>query len=1196
MNQQDQAEEGPAVLVGFPIPVNQARRVCGQHVAAEWALRRLGLWPVVFFVAMGVLALAAGLRAAVAQQSTSSVLSGWMTEPPMEIPQQVPPPATSQTGQSGAPSSANAPQSTSATETGQPGAAAGTSPPVSQPSPPAVEEVKPEQIYLRDSDGSLKLMLGWTMAQFEELVRLRDALEQRSRPPAYALEGVNITGKAFDHYAELFIECKVRILTDTPVRVPLGLEQIILREIPRRADGSQLLIFRNQNDGGYVVFLQGKKDSLEDITLQAWVPVVQNGNDRRLVLTVPETPVSELELELPVENPGLTVGPGTTLVGTETTAAKTTRVKVAGLGPGFELAWHGEATPEKEKPPILESAGLVLIRTSGTNLEFDARLTLRTYTTPFDRVRIRLPQGAALLPTNTSGYTVTEVSGNSEERGFGRVVEVSFPKKVTGPVEVRLNARRPVDSHDWMNLAGFSVENAVRQWGYLAVVVTADQTIIWGNLVGVRQIARLPNTQEAIEATGSFEYYCQPYTLAIKVVPRLSTLSVSPQYRVDFSSTELLLQGTLSCEVRGGEVSTIDLDSSGWQISEVTLRGEDLPLVLSQSEGSVTTIALPRRMSGKFEISFKARQDAPPRGEVFRLAFPRVKASRIQPAELILVAAPNIDLRPHPQESEGVMTAAVSESNLAVPNVFAWRLTSPGATLVAEWDSRPREITVEMETRVQVQGNQAEIEQRLRFQVAYQPWAEPWRLTIPRDLDGKVVALLDGRPVEIKKAVGSPSANSSLGALQDDGASEYLVTPLTPVLGVVELVLRYSYPFPTAEAESLSWRLPLIEPRDGHLLRHRLTVTLPSGWRVERINSPWEARSDIVPVGIKSATLEFETNAPVGEAAILLRASEIAGTRSVVVERLLIQSRMDRNMRQDRCVMEFRTARSNLLIRLPRTVRGDVAQIWLDGRAVQSRVSGRSEVIIPLTGTEGEAGSGQDTVHHLEIWYELPRFRSDWGRTRLELPQIEDPVLLRWMYWEIVLLPDEHIVWTSSPLTMEYRWSWLGYFWGRIPSLTEEQLEQWAGVSEGWLHVPVQANRYLFSSLRTVSAADVWTFRRSWIVAVCSGAVVLLGWGWIYLSRSWKRLVTLGVIGFLIGLGFLRPDVALLMAEASALGIGLAILSWFLYRAVTPPQPSRVAMSGWGERTSMDTVVCQRSLDDNACTVPSGESATHSHA
>jgi hypothetical protein len=200
------------------------------------------------------------------------------------------------------------------------------------------------------------------------------------------------------------------------------------------------------------------------------------------------------------------------------------------------------------------------------------------------------------------------------------------------------------------------------------------------------------------------------------------------------------------------------------------------------------------------------------------------------------------------------------------------------------------------------------------------------------------------------------------------------------------------------------------------------------------------------------------------------------------------------------------------------------------------------------------------------------------------------------MYWEIVLLPDEHIVWTSSPLTMEYRWSWLGYFWGRVPSLTEEQLEQWAGVSEGWLHVPVQANRYLFSSLRTVSAADVWTFRRSWIVAVCSGAVVLLGWGWIYLSRSWKRLVTLGVIGFLIGLGFLRPDVALLMAEASALGIGLAILSWFLYRAVTPPQPSRVAMSGWGERTSMDTVVCQRSLDDNACTVPSGESATHSHA
>ncbi|MBC7353298.1 MAG: hypothetical protein H5U08_13125, partial [Thermogutta sp.] len=468
-------------------------------MAAERALRRLGLWPAVFMVMAGMLALGVGLRDVAAQQSPSGVPSGWMTEPPMEIPQQALPGGTSQAGQSGAPSSANAAQSPPATETGQPGGPTGTSPPTSQPSPPAVEEVKPEQIYLRDADGSLKLMLGWTMAQFEELVRLRDALEQRSRPPAYALEGVNITGKAFDHYAELLIECKVRILTDTPVRVPLGLEQMILREIPRRADGSQLLIFRSQNDGGYVVYLQGKKESLEDITLQAWVPVIQNGNDRRLVLSVPETPVSQLELELPVENPTVTLSPGATLVGTETTAARTTRLKIAGLGPGFELAWHGEATPEKEKPPILESVGLVIVRTSGTSVDFDARLTVRSYTTPFDRVRIHLPQGASLLPTNTSGYTVTEVAGNSGGGSSDGVVEVSFPKKVSGPVEIRLNARRPVDSHDWMNLAGFSVADAVRQWGYLAVVVTADKTVVWGNLAGVRQIERLPNTQESIE-------------------------------------------------------------------------------------------------------------------------------------------------------------------------------------------------------------------------------------------------------------------------------------------------------------------------------------------------------------------------------------------------------------------------------------------------------------------------------------------------------------------------------------------------------------------------------------------------------------------------------------------------------------------------------------------------------------------------
>lgn len=1117
--------------------------------------------------------------------------TGWLTEPPMDLSQGS---ASSSQGSGGAPGGSTGATGTQpVTGTPPAGTASPTSPPSPSGQPAAVEEVKPEQIYLRDADGSLKLMLGWTMAQFEELVRLRDALEQRTRPPLFTLEELTVRGKAFDSYAELSVACKVRLWSDAPVRIPIGLEQLVLKESPRRSNGQPLMVTYSRKDGGYVLFLQGPKDSVEEITLAAWAPLVESGEDRRLVLSAPEAPSSLLELDLAAENVTVSVGPGATLLGIESVPGQGRRVRVAGLGPGFELAWHAEAQPEKEMPPALECVSLVMVRATSNNVDFDARLTVRSYTTPFDRIRVRLPAGSVLLSSPATGYSVAPVrEGGSSEGAANGVVEVSFPKKLTGPVEVRLLARRAVDRENWVELAGFSVEGAVRQWGYVGLVVAADQTVQWGNLSGVRQIEKFPGPAEANEPLASFEYYSVPYSLPVRLLPRPSMIAVKPQYRVDFSSSALLLQGTLACEVRGAEISALQIDLAGWEISEATLASQTQPLGVLR-ENARTTLVLPQRTAGRFEITLKARRLTPPAETPFQMAFPQLGSSQTEPAEVVFVVAPNIDFRPDLEKSPGVVSGAASSPGVAGPNILALRLKTPDAVLVGRWTARSRQMSAEIESRVTVEGSQAAVEQRIRLSVAYEPWGEPWHLEIPAEIEGTVSAFLDGRPVELRGVEGSASAAGAANGERQ--LREYTVTPLTPVLGNAELVLRFAVGFSGNRSQGVRWRVPLIRWRDGDVVRHRLVLTLPQGWDVEAVAHPWSLKAPPQAGESPPGTFECEVGESLGEVAFTLKPQELVGSQTVLVEKLLLQTRLDRNMRQDRCVMAFQTQRPTIVLRLPRAVRGDAAQIWLDGRAVQARTTGRSEVVIPLTANGNAGGQNAPALRYLEVWYELPRFRSDWSRTRLELPQIDDPVLLRQMYWEIVLLPDEHIVWTSSPVSLEYRWGWTGQFWGRIPALSEAELERWAGIPEGWMNVSVQSNRYLFGSLRSVAAVDIWTLRRPWIVALCSGSVVLLGLGWLYLGWWWKRLLAIGVVGVLVLFGLLRPDVAVLAAQAGALGVALAVLSWFLYRSVSSPEPARGTATGWGERTSMETVVCQRNLEAAACPPPAIESATQSH-
>ena len=94
--------------------------------------------------------------------------------------------------------------------------------------------------------------------------------------------------------------------------------------------------------------------------------------------------------------------------------------------------------------------------------------------------------------------------------------------------------------------------------------------------------------------------------------------------------------------------------------------------------------------------------------------------------------------------------------------------------------------------------------------------------------------------------------------------------------------------------------------------------------------------------------------------------------------------------------------------------------------------------------------------------------------------------------------------------------------------------------------LPAGTNRYLFSRLGDATSLSIRVAERALIVLSASGVALILGLLLIYVPfvRQAGMLFVLGLT--LVTLGLLFPEPALLLAQASSLGVLLAILSAWL--------------------------------------------------
>jgi hypothetical protein len=1033
--------------------------------------------------------------------------------------------------------------------------------------PRRVEEVEPSLYYLKDKQGNLQPVPNFPYETFIELYKIKHQLVQGDQRPRYSLQQMLATGAVnAAGQAELTIQFRIKVNEDQWTRIPLRMDHAVLRETAQyQGSGEHFLDFEGDGDG-YVAWFRGTAGQQHQLTLKMLVPLTVTGQETRLRLLTPRFTESELKFKVPFAKAMARVSEGATLQ-TPGGGPKETEFTVDGLNGDFELSWH-PSDAVAGKSAALEATGNISAHLDARGVETEATFTVRSYGEAFNRFRIRLPPEATLVPGSPSGYTLTEIGPAATGLGRQRVVEVQFARRTVGPVEVRINTKRTVEhpgattgrSDTWLELAGFEIPEAARHWGTIAVTVAGDWQVLWGASRGVRQIDQLPEVLRRKDATAGFEYFAQPSSLLARLVPRRTRIGVEPVYVFLVDSDQVRLDARLKYTVRGAKVPAVDIAMPDWQIDEVSPDSVvAIDGVPTGESGPLLTLPLVTPTIGQFEIRLKAHRLLPPSTKALTLALPQPQASAPAAAVVAVQPADNVEIVPDSQAINGLLRQQIAVP-LDIPvqqqEPLFYRSDTPKAMFAAELRRREQKITAAVNSRVNMEPGGGRIEQRFSYTIAYKP-ADYVVLEVPNELTakGRLVLTCDEHAL-------TPIPLNQDG---DEGATPARMRVALPktTIGFCEIVARYSIPLAASQGGDI--HVPLIMPLGADVTSNLATVTPSVEQHLEIVPGVWTAVEGGLSQSATPRSRDLTASQRTAEIVLKLVADS-GGDAAVVVDRALIQTCVAPQAagspsaavlaRQDQVVLQLTTRRHELQITLPEGADRDEATVLLNGLAIRPRGQGDRNLTVPLS------SDAEPPRYVLSLQYHFSGQRGSRGPMAFEFPSLGDDTWIRRAYWQLLLPADEHLVVSPRNMTSEFTWGWNRFYFGRQPVLGQADLENWAWGNvrhPGSAPLPAGMNVYLFSSLGRFESCEIVTAGRSTIVFVASGIALLMGLILIYVRAARHPVVLLAAAALLAALAAIYPELAMLAAQASAVGLALALFAAFLRHLTAgraQPQPA----------------------------------------
>jgi len=1039
-------------------------------------------------------------------------------------------------------------------------------------SKPPIAASELDTFLLRDSKGNLVPVLGMSFEEFERLLKLKRGLAP-PEPPDYSLDAVAVTGTVNDDVAALEVAVTVRVRGTDWVRIPLRMNQVILKHSAEHTGKGELFVTCEADGDGYLCWLkatptpvEGSKDQTpspttqHQINLQIAMPLEEVGDEQRLKLKLPRATESSLKVEVPISKVEASLrSGGDGLLTSRALSSGKSEISLLGAAGDVQISWRpGRAT---NPAGALEAVGEVAMKVEGrTRISSDVKLRVRSHVGPLETFQVRLPPGMELNPGMAAGYSAVVATTAAAQSEGSQVVEVKLDRPASGPVDVRLSASLASQPKNGSTLepASWEVLGAARQRGTIDVAVDGDWLLQWTEDPSVRRVEAPVDSTSLGKLAARFEYFRQPSHLKLQVLPRPTRISVEPTYIVYVDAEQTRLEAKLRYRMRGTRAQNIAIDAADWNLDRVAPDSFFLADTASNNTGTTWQLPLASDAPSEMEVQLSAHRTSPASESLLELSFPRPQAEVTTPATVVIVPGDNVELIADTSATRGLTVDSlpagiVLPARQQPPLVYRDLGGSERALLAARFRLRDRTTAVSTETAVRLDRRRIQVTQSLQYRISHEPQRE-FELSIPAELQrasglsiafgGEVLPL---EPVSIEPA--QPSA------------SAYRFIAPRDLIGPCEFTIKYALPTPAlspGEATAFSIPLPVPADRDeSEFSHHSLTLRYAEDIKLDSLQTPSEARSGPAEIESPQETL-LPLLHPVSEIDVVASAVESQDAAAVTVHRAWIQSWISRYGRQDRAAWRL-TPRENIIrLQLPPGSNLPEVQAALNGRPVERMVREKESLAIPVQ------SAMQNKEQVLEVWYSAKQDSSGWGllREKLEPPAILDSSSVQRLYWELCLPSHMHLLDEPQAFASELSWQWRRLFWERQATVSQRELEQWTGASEQPA-LPPSVNTYVFSSFGATPPLHVTCASHRLVLGLFSAAALAAGLLLMHVrvlrNPAWLLVVAVA----LILAGLWAPETTLFVGQAVMLGVVIAMtttLGWWLTTGRSPA-PVRISPS-----------------------------------
>ncbi|HWB00510.1 MAG TPA: hypothetical protein VG713_18585, partial [Pirellulales bacterium] len=792
----------------------------------------------------------------------------------------------------------------------------------------SVQEAKPDLFYLKDKDGKLEPVLGFTLDDFERLLTQGNRRDLTPIRPSYRIDKLVVRGDATSDRASLTSEFSITVDDDHWVRVPLRLTEAVVQGKPTYRGPGKFFLEYDAARSEYVAWLNGKSDEPHQLSVPILVPLTSATTETRLKLSLPRALSSELALFVPTKHALAQIPPGSILESAKP-ESKGTRLRVLGLTAEFSMSWRQAEVRAVEAPTVLESSGALLVRIDGRSVHTQAHLTVRSFGGAFDSFQVRLPPGAVLLTSEQPEYSV-KLAANERSKQAGNsmpLVDVRLRSSTVGPVSIRFattqpfelsentNSRQPPDDGaaaaqgDRVELGGFEVVGAVRQWGHVAVQVVGDWQVTWGQRKQVRQVEDVPAELWRDDMLAAFEYFAQPFSLEARVLPRETRIALDAQYVAAVGDRDVALDARLKYRISGAKAFELKIACNDWQVDEVGPAAVVDIDDLSPTDNGMLTIPLSKPTTGNLEISLRAHRKLAEQASTIDFSLPMPMASSLGPATLIVLPDDNVELTP---STDSITGLAVQHSlpSIALPvrqqTPLVYQSEQPDARFAAQLRVFQRSVTTGVRSLAIVSDRRVQVEQQLDYTIKHEA-APMLSLQIPSAIldQGNLLLRAGARPLEWS-VVADDIPNAS-------GLLLVHVELPEPTIGAFGLTAKFDMAIePLTPRSTVPLTIPLILPTDV-VTASELSVTAPQEMRVQLADSSWQASESAKD----RHSLDATSSSARDQISLTIKVRPVHAIEQTVVDRAWIQSWLGERSRQDRAAYQLVTADRNVTIKLP---------------------------------------------------------------------------------------------------------------------------------------------------------------------------------------------------------------------------------------------------------------------------------------